>query len=250
MDEAVEPHIEGFICPICIPADGLIQWKSGRRRPLLKDSSSTLSRRGERGAEDSDQAPLDFVGRLHDHVRMFSTDDLVLRMRGTAFRVDHENATPGSSPPESRPILFENTDGLQMTIPEDLLPSEAFDVDSVVALAGPDEMPPILDVSTQTMADARMSLEEWSNYFSTAPSHRYNIYQVTDYDVTSNGLGENLAGPRAAVESDLLFRCWPKSKSGHNRIKPIKQCTMGVAGSYHDFRISPYGSSCWYHVKR
>ena len=123
MEEAVEPNIEGFICPICIPADGLIQWKSGRRRPLLKGHSSTLSRRGER-AEDSDQAPLDFVGRLHDHVRMFSTDDLVMRMRGTAFRADYENAadTTNSSPEHVKPILVESTDGLQMRIPEDLLP--------------------------------------------------------------------------------------------------------------------------------
>ena len=134
-------------------------------------------------------------------------------------------------------------------VPDSRLQGELFDVDSVVALAGPDEMPPILDVSTQAMADAQMSLEEWSNYFSTAPSHRFNVYQVTDYDVSANGLGENMAGPRAAVEIDLSHRCWPKSKSGHDRIKPIKQCTMGVAGSYHDFRISPYGSSCWYHVK-
>lgn len=60
--------------------------------------------------------------------------------------------------------------------------------------------------------------------------------------------------PRAARESDLVERFWPKERHVHGGIDPPPKPNLGLqlslapAGCFANFRLAPGGASTWVHV--
>lgn len=165
----------------------------------------------------------------------YNEDDTIVRLKGSQlteqYILDHGFDLP---------IVIDNVDGLDMTIPPD-----SFTLYDIETLVGGDALLDVIDVTRQT--DIKMKLSDYVEYFNSL--NRIRVFNVISLEFSSTPLTNYIEAPLFARQLDWANTVWPKDFPVP---KPSvqKYCLMSVKDSYTDFHIDFGGTSVWYHVLR
>ena len=161
----------------------------------------------------------------------------------------------------TRPLLVENKDGLQFTMPN----SNEINLNKIEDIVGGDYVIDVIDVERQLTFP--MSIKELNDYFQHTP--RNKVYNLISFEISKTKLTENIMAPRIVYDISWVSNgVWPdedqstpsdKSLNGSITssssrteyvVKPEvqKYCLISAANSYTDFHIDFGGSSVWYHT--
>ncbi len=243
--------IEVYICPRCL---------NGEKRIVYKKILNT--HRYDYSDPDGASKPIQagtkaFVSKLlatkfpdaYDH-------NIVIKLRDgselTASYLESHGFT--------KPILIENKQSLQFTMPD----SSEISLTKIENIVGSDYEIDVIDVERQETYP--MSISELNEYFQTLP--RTKIYNLISFEISKTNLTLNITAPKIVYDiSWASNNVWPQTAShaadAYNTnssnekttnssylVKPEvqKYCLISAGGSYTDFHVDFGGSSVWYHV--
>ncbi|KAL9603962.1 MAG: hypothetical protein Q9179_002024 [Wetmoreana sp. 5 TL-2023] len=143
--------------------------------------------------------------------------------------------------PESRNVLDQGQDALDMVIPQNLT------VRKVAELYGPEEKVEVIDVKSQNGEGKRWNMRRWADYYENTSNKV--VRNVISLEVSQSTLGRLIRRPQIVRELDLQDSVWPAELLAKGEFPRVQfYCLMSVADCFTDFHIDFGGSSVFYHI--
>ncbi|KAJ3411794.1 hypothetical protein HDV05_001693 [Chytridiales sp. JEL 0842] len=139
------------------------------------------------------------------------------------------------------PFIVETPQGLEMQMPPGSLT-----VDEIGEACGRDRVVSAMEVLTQ--AERQMTMEEWVEYFNTAPEKRKRLLNVISLEISDTPLAQQIVRPKLVRDLDWTEVVWPPRSELAEYPKVQLYCLMSVQECYTDFHIDFGGSSVFYHL--
>eukprot|EP01119_Soliformovum_irregulare_P015148 TRINITY_DN4222_c0_g1_i1.p1 TRINITY_DN4222_c0_g1~~TRINITY_DN4222_c0_g1_i1.p1 ORF type:complete len:522 (-),score=114.71 TRINITY_DN4222_c0_g1_i1:148-1713(-) len=247
VDELHTKDSDNYVCPKCAPSQPS-ESKSGDdddyedASPKDRRRSSNRKRKIHNYSELNDGAlsatakPLKAATnfKVIMQEKIFSSDDIVRRMRGYELTKEFLGSEGFSCP-----TLIEDKSELQM-----IMPPPSFTVTDVRNLVGASRVLDVIECGTQAEMIPQWNLGEWTDYY-TSPN-RQRILNVISLEVTNTKLQDEIYSPKIVRDIDWIDTVWPSESLSWPKVQ--NYCLMSVRGAYTDFHIDFGGSSVWYHV--
>ena len=146
-----------------------------------------------------------------------------------------------SHDPESRMVVDQGQDALDMVIPRGLT------VRQVAELYGPEEKVEVIDVKSQNGENKKWNMRRWADYYEN-PNNKV-VRNVISLEVSQSKLGRLIRRPQIVRDLDLQDAVWPEELLAKGEYPRVQfYCLMSVADCFTDFHIDFGGSSVFYHI--
>ena len=146
-----------------------------------------------------------------------------------------------SHDPESRNIVDQGQDALDMVIPRNLT------VRKVAELYGPEEKVEVIDVKSQNGEGRKWNMKRWADYYENSSNKA--VRNVISLEVSQSKLGRLIRRPQIVRDLDLQNAVWPTELQARGEYPRVQfYCLMSVADCFTDFHIDFGGSSVFYHI--